>query len=132
MFNGVDMKTLILTPTGTNFEFEIDHNNQNIIITSGNGYQHEYLLRSLKDLYDWLKIDSREKWIYLGSRGEEEIPKHGTVEEWARSNNNPVAGFYGLTQGRKGRFASYIPSILEYLGFVEVEHNPKNNRVRAI
>ena len=126
------MKTLILTPTGTKFEFEIDHNTQNIIITSEKGYQHEYLLRSLKDLYDWLKIDCRGNWIYLGSRGEEEIPNPGTVEEWARSNNNPVGGFYGLTQGRRGRFASYIPSILEYLGFVEIEHKPKNNQMRAI
>lgn len=70
--------------------------------------------------------------IDLGSRGEEEIPNPSTVEEWARSNTNPVGGFYGVTQGRKGRFASYVPSVLEYLGFVEVEHNSRNNRVRAL
>ncbi len=126
------MKISILTPTGTEFEFEIDSNNQKIIITSQKGNQHEYLLRALKDLYVWLKNDYGGNWIYLGSRGEEEIPKPSTVEEWARSNTNPVGGFYGVTQGRKGRFASYVPSLLEYLGFVEVEHNPRNNRVRAL
>lgn len=126
------MKISIWTPTGTEFEFEIDSNNQKIIITSKKGNQHEYLLRALKDLYVWLKDDCGENWIYLGSRGEEEIPNPSTVEEWARSNTNPVGGFYGVTQGRKGRFASYVPSVLEYLRFVEVEHNPKNNRVRAL
>ena len=126
------MDISMLTPTGTEFEFEIDSNNQKIIITSKKGNQHEYLLRALKDLYVWLENDCGRNWIYLGSRGEEEIPNPSTVEEWARSNTNPVGGFYGVTQGRKGRFASYVPSVLEYLGFVEVEHNPKNNRVRAL
>jgi len=122
----------IKTPTGTDFEFRIDKLLNKIIIRSQNANEHEYDLRSLRDLYSWLKINRGGNWVFLGSKGEEEVPNPGTVEEWARSNNNPVGGFYGLTQGRKGRFASYVPSILEYLGFVEVEHNPKNNRVRAI
>jgi hypothetical protein len=122
----------IMTPTGTKFEFEINFKERKIIITSRKGNQHEYRLRALKDLYVWLKNDREGNWVDLGSRGEEETPNPKTVEEWARSKSNPVAGFYGLTQGRRGRFASYIPSVLEYLGFVEVEHKPKKNRVRAL
>ncbi len=26
----------------------------------------------------------------------------------------------------------YVPPVLEALGLVEVEHNPKNNRMRAV
>lgn len=90
------------------------------------------MLQALRDLYVWLKHDCAGNWIYLGSKGEEEIPKQGTVEEWARSDANPVGGFYGVTPGRRGRFASYVPSLLELLGFLEVEYKPKNNRVRAL
>lgn len=126
------MTISIRTPTGTEFKFEICSQDNKIVITSKKGNQHEYLLRSLKELYDWLKNDRDGNWVLLGSKGEEEIPNAGTVEEWARSTANPVGGFYGLTPGRKGRFASYVPSVLEYLNFVEIEHNPKNNRVRTL
>ena len=30
-----------------------------------------------------------------------------------------------------GRFGMYVPSLLEALGLVELEHGPRNNRVRA-
>jgi hypothetical protein len=43
-----------------------------------------------------------------------------------------VGGWYGIKKGLRGRFANYIPPILEALGQAEVEHNPKNNRMRAI
>lgn len=126
------MKIVTKTPTGTEFEAEIDSVNERILITSKKGNQHEYMLRALRDLYIWLRVDCGGKWIYLGSKGEEEIPNQGTVEKWARCDTNPVGGFYGVTVGRRGRFASYVPSILEALGFLEVEHNPKNNRARAL
>ena len=126
------MSIRINTPTGAPFDFEIDQTNQTIVITSQNNNQHTYAVTALKDLYNWLKINNNGGLVLLGSRGEEEQPAQGTVEEWARSNNNPNNGFYGLTAGRKGRFASYVPSVLEYFGFVEVEHNHINNRVRAI
>jgi hypothetical protein len=29
-------------------------------------------------------------------------------------------------------FGMYVPPLLEALGLVELEHNPRNNRVRAI
>jgi hypothetical protein len=55
-----------------------------------------------------------------------------TVEAWARSESNPVGGYYGLRKGYRGRFANYVPPVLELLGLVELEHNARNNRVRAV
>ena len=57
--------------------------------------------------------------------------KEGTVEAWARDAANPVGGYYGLRKGYRGRFASYVPPVLELLGLVELEHTARNNRVRA-
>ena len=51
---------------------------------------------------------------------------------WARSPENPVGGFYGLKKGLRGRFANYVPPVLEALGRAEVEHNARNNRMRAL
>jgi hypothetical protein len=31
----------------------------------------------------------------------------------------------------RGRFANYVPPVLEALGRAEVEHSPRNNRMRA-
>jgi hypothetical protein len=31
----------------------------------------------------------------------------------------------------RGRFGMYLPPLLEELGLAEVEHNPRNNRMRA-
>jgi hypothetical protein len=44
---------------------------------------------------------------------------------------NPIGGWYGLKQGLRGRFGVYIPPLMESLGLCELEHNPKNNRMRA-
>ncbi len=57
--------------------------------------------------------------------------KDGTVEAWARSGDNPIGGWYGLKKGLRGRFALYMPPLLEQLGLAEIEHNPRNNRMRA-
>jgi hypothetical protein len=32
----------------------------------------------------------------------------------------------------RGRFGTYLPPLLEALGKVELEHNARNNRVRAL
>jgi hypothetical protein len=45
---------------------------------------------------------------------------------------HPVQGWYGFKNGLRGRFANYVPPVLEALGLAEVEHNPRNNRMRAI
>ncbi|CAN5921656.1 hypothetical protein BH11MYX4_BH11MYX4_47710 [soil metagenome] len=43
-----------------------------------------------------------------------------------------MKGWYGLKKGLRGRFGMYLPPVLEALGLAEVEHNPKNNRMRAV
>lgn len=45
---------------------------------------------------------------------------------------NPVGGWYGIKKGLRGRFGMYVPPLMEELGLAEVEHNPKNNRIRAL
>jgi hypothetical protein len=89
-----------------------------------------YQLRCLEDLHAMLK--EHGDWMPLGSTDEKKPPKEGTVEAWGRSPDNPVGGWYGLRKGFRGRFANYVPPLMEVLGMVELEHNARNNRVRAI
>lgn len=71
-------------------------------------------------------------WMPLGAADEQKEAKEGTVEAWGRSADNPVGGWYGTKKGLRGRFAMYVPPLLEALGLAELEHQPRNNRVRAI
>jgi hypothetical protein len=71
-------------------------------------------------------------WIELGSADEQKPAKDGTVEAWGRSTDNPIGGWYGLKKGFRGRFGMYVPPLMEELGLAEVEHQPRNNRMRAI
>ncbi len=89
-----------------------------------------YLLRSIDDLHAMLK--EHGDWMPLGSADEQKPAKEGTVEAWARSPENPVGGWYGLKKGLRGRFANYVPPVLEVLEMAEVEHNPRNNHMRAL
>lgn len=88
-----------------------------------------YHLRCIEDLHAMLKAHG--DWILLGSADEQKPAAAGTVEAWGRSPTNPVKGWYGLKKGLRGRFGMYLPPLLEALGLAEVEHNPKNNRMRA-
>ncbi len=89
-----------------------------------------YQLRCLEDLHAMLKAHG--DWMLLGSADEQKPAKEGTVEAWARSPENPVGGWYGLKKGFRGRFANYVPPLMEVLGLSEVEHNPRDNRMRAL
>jgi hypothetical protein len=89
-----------------------------------------YQLRAIDDCVAMLK--RRGDWVDLGNADEGKPVKDGTVEAWARADDNPVGGYYGLRKGYRGRFANYVTPLLERLGLVELEHNPKNNRVRAL
>jgi hypothetical protein len=89
-----------------------------------------YHLRVLTDMIQMLKAHG--DWMELGSTDEQKPAKEGTVEAWARSESNPVGGWYGLKKGLRGRVANYIPPVLEALGMAEVEHKAKGNRMRAI
>jgi hypothetical protein len=88
-----------------------------------------YDARCVGDLHAMLR--QHGDWMELGSADENKPAKDGTVEAWARSPDNPVGGWYGLRKGYRGRFAMYIPPLLELLGLVELEHNSRNNRVRS-
>ena len=89
-----------------------------------------YRLRCLDDLYAMLKADG--DWMPLGTADEQKPAADGTVEAWARSPDNPVGGWYGLKKGLRGRFGNYVPPVMEALGRAEVEHQPRNNRMRAL
>ena len=89
-----------------------------------------YDLRAIDDLHAMLK--KHGDWMPLGSADEQKPAAEGTVEAWGRSAKNPVGGWYGLKKGLRGRFGMYMPPLLEALGLAEVEHNPKNNRMRAL
>ena len=89
-----------------------------------------YQLRCLADLHAMLTAHG--DWMPLGAADEQKPAADGTVEAWARSEDNPVNGWYGLKKGLRGRFAVYVPPVLEVLGLAEVEHNPRNNRMRAL
>ncbi len=89
-----------------------------------------YHLRCVEDLHTWLVAQG--DWVPLGNADEQKPAKDGTVEAWARSDDNPVGGWYGLRKGYRGRFGNYVPPVLEALGLAEVEHNARNNRMRAL
>lgn len=88
-----------------------------------------YQLRALEDAHAMLKAHG--DWMPLGNADEGKPTKEGTLEHWARAPDNPVQGYYGLRKGYRGRFANYVTPTMELLGMVELEHNARNNRVRA-
>ncbi len=99
-----------------------------LVCTVGKTVLH-YDYRCLADLHDMLK--DHGDWMELGSKDEKQEAKVGTVEHWARSSDNPLGGWYGLKKNFRGRFAMYIPPLMEELGLAEVEHNARNNKMKA-
>jgi hypothetical protein len=89
-----------------------------------------YHLRCIEDLHAMLT--EHGDWMALGNADEQKPAAGGTVEAWGRSPENPVGGWYGLKKGLRGRFGNYVPPVLEALGLAEVEHNARNNRMRAL
>ncbi len=89
-----------------------------------------YDARAIDDLADWLR--DQGDWVDLGAADEKKPAKDGTVEAFGRSLDNPVGGWYGRRNGYRGRFGMYLPPLLEELGLVELTHEARNNRVRAI
>ena len=88
-----------------------------------------YRLEALEDCAAMLA--ERGDWVPLGNADEGKKVAEGSVEAWARDPGNPVGGYYGLRKGYRGRFANYVTPVMELLGQVELEHNARNNRVRA-
>jgi len=100
-----------------------------VVVRVGKTVLH-YDRRCIDDVVAMLR--ERGDWVELGSADEQKEARPGTVEAWARSADNPLGGWYGLKKGLRGRFAMYLPPLLEQLGLAEVEHNPRNNRMRAL
>jgi hypothetical protein len=88
-----------------------------------------YDARAIDDLHAMLQANG--DWVPLGSADEQKPAKDGTVEAWGRSDSTPIGGWYGLRKGYRGRFGMYLPPLLEALGRAELEHEARNNRMRA-
>ncbi len=122
----------LTTPSGTS-EYTIyrdDTSDPPSLVCTVGSTVLKYDARALEDLHAMLK--KHGDWMLLGSADEQKPAAEGTVEAWARSPKNPLKGWYGLRKGYRGRFGMYIPPLMERLGLAEVEHNAKNNRMRAI
>lgn len=101
-----------------------------LLVCQVGGTRLTYLARAVDDLHAMLVAHG--DWMPLGSADEQKDPAPGTVEAWGRSADNPVGGWYGQKKGLRGRFGMYLPPLLEALGLAELEHNARNNRMRAI
>jgi len=126
-----DNSWVLKTPPGkSEYTMHIDEKDglQVIVCTVGKTVLL-YDARCVDDLYAMLK--EAGDWVELGGADEQKPAKEGTVEAWGRSETNPVKGWYGLKKGLRGRFGVYIPPLMEALGLCELEHNPRNNRMRA-
>ncbi|MGE0440536.1 MAG: DUF6855 family protein [Gemmatimonadales bacterium] len=88
-----------------------------------------YDARCIDDLHAMLRRHG--DWMPLGGADEQKPAKEGTVEAWGRSAKNPVQGWYGLKKGLRGRFGVYLPPLMEALDLCELEHHPRDNRIRA-
>jgi hypothetical protein len=126
-----DPWTLTTPPGGSTYQAHRDETADPpaVVVVVGTT-ELRYQLRCIADLHEMLKAHG--DWMALGNADEQKPAADGTVEAWGRSPDNPVGGWYGLKKGLRGRFGNYVPPILEALGLAEVEHNPRNNRMRAI
>jgi AraC-like DNA-binding protein len=118
------------TPPGTS-EYTIyrdDESKPPLLVCQVGKTTLTYDARCIDDLASWLR--GKGDWVPLGSADEGKEPAPDTVEAWGRSAKNPVKGWYGRKKGLRGRFGMYIPPLMEALGLAEVEHQPKNNRMR--
>jgi len=126
-----DEPWVLKTPSGTS-EYTIhveDKDGLRVLVCTVGKTVLYYDARCVDDLYAML-MESGD-WVELGGADEQKPAKEGNVEAWGRSPTNPVKGWYGLKKGLRGRFGVYIPPLMEALGLCELEHNPKNNRMRA-
>jgi hypothetical protein len=124
-----DNPWILQTPPGTSeFEAFRDESADALVIRVGKT-ELRYSLRCIEDLRAMLIAHG--DWMSLGGTDEQKPAPDGSVEAWARGGGNPVGGWYGTKKGLRGRFGVYVPPVLEVMGLAEVEHNPKNNRMRV-
>ncbi|MEM7369136.1 MAG: DUF6855 family protein [Bacteroidota bacterium] len=122
---------LMTPPLSSEYEMYIDEKDGVEVIVCVVGKTTLYYdARCIKDLHEMLQAHG--DWMLLGSKDEKAEAKPDTIEFWGRSEDNPIGGWYGIRKGYRGRFGMYIPPLMEALGLAEVEHNKRNNRMRAI
>jgi hypothetical protein len=129
---GTKEKPLVLKtpPLSSEYTMHVDEKDgKEVLICTVGKTVLLYDIRCLKDLHSMLK--KHGDWMELGSADEQKPAKDGTVEAWGRSAKNPVAGWYGLKKGLRGRFGMYIPPLMEKLGLAELTHEPKGNKMKA-
>ncbi|MGB1039849.1 MAG: DUF6855 family protein [Flavobacteriales bacterium] len=123
--------TLKTPPLSSEFTMHIDEKDgKEILVCTVKTTILHYDINCIHDLHQMLL--QHGDWMLLGSKDEKVETKPNTVEDWGRSSENPIGGWYGLKRGFKGRFGMYIPPLMEHLGLAEVEHNKRNNRMKAI
>ncbi len=122
----------LTTPPGTSaYQMWLDDSSDPpAIVCQVGGTQLKYQKRAIDDLHAMLKANGG--WMDLGGADEQKPAAEGTVEAWGRSESNPVGGWYGMKKGLRGRFGVYMPPLMEALGLVELTHDAKNNKMRAI
>jgi hypothetical protein len=122
-----DRWRLTTAPGTSQYEMYVDGDD---LVCQVGSTQLRYQARAVEDLATWLR--EQGTWVPLGAADEQKPAAAGTVEEWGRSESNPVGGWYGLRKGYRGRFGMYLPPLLEQLGLVELTHDARNNSVRAL
>ena len=120
------------TPPGTSeyTMYRDDTADPPLIVCQVGSTKLTYLARAVDDLHAMLK--EHGDWMDLGAADEQKDAKPGTVEAWARADDNPVGGWYGQRKGYRGRFGMYMPPLMEALGKAEITHDAKGNKMRAI
>lgn len=122
--------TLQTPPLSSEYTMHVDNKDgREILVCTVKSTILHYDIQCIEDLHQMLK--NRAGWMLLGSKDEKAEAKPDTVEYWGRSTQNPIGGWYGLKKGFKGRFGMYIPPLMEHLGLAELEHNQRNNRMKA-
>ena len=126
-----DLPWELTTPPGSSryTMYRDEHADPPVLVCQVGTTTLKYQLRAIDDLHAWL-IEQGD-WVVLGAADEKKAAAPGTGEAWGRSPDNPVGGWYGLRNGYRGRFALYVPSLLERLGLAEVTHDARNNQMRA-
>jgi hypothetical protein len=118
---------LVTAPGSSNYTMYVDGDE---LVCQVGSTTLKYQSRAIDDLHAWLT--ERGDWVPLGAADESKDAAAGSVEEWGRSVDNPVGGWYGLRKGYRGRFGMYLPPLLEQLGLVELTHDARNNSVKAL
>ena len=123
---------VLKTPPGTSeyWMYRDDEASPPALVCQVGSTKLGYDARAIDDLHAMLK--KHGDWMDLGAADEQKPAKEGTIEAWARSESNPLGGWYGLRKGYRGRFGMYVPPLLEELGLAELTHEARNNRMRAL